>query len=91
MTVEKSNKIPKQKETTDKTVGDIEILTQTVAQLVTAVQTQNDCILCLLHQTDIKDPGWKNKEDVEKAVGPKVTQCVKAIREVYGPRETNQS
>lgn len=77
---------------TEKEVNDdIEILTETVGQLTLAVQTQNDILLCLLHQLDIKDPNWKNTEDIEKEVGPKIEACVNAVRKAYGPSKTDKS
>lgn len=68
-----------------------EDLLDTIAQLTVAVQTQNDVLLVLLDQLDVKVPDWKTKDDVEKAVGPKIEMCVKTIREIYGPSKADKS
>lgn len=76
-------------EKTDPTPTDIELLTQNVAALTVAIQTQNDVLLVLLHNLDLKIPDWKEKADVEKEVGPKIQACIEAMRKVYGRSETD--
>lgn len=75
----------------DREAKNIELLTETVAQLAVAMQTQNDILLVLLSQMDVKDPGWKTAADVSKDVGNKVKQCVDIMRKTYGPSETDKS
>lgn len=81
----------KYEEQTDPTPTDIELLTQNVAALTLAIQTQNDVLLVLLHNLDLKIPDWKEKADVEKEVGPKIQACVEAMRKIYGRSETDKS
>lgn len=71
-------------EKTDPTPTDLELLTQNVAALTMAIQTQNDVLLVLLHNLDLKMPDWKEKTDIEKEVGPKIQACLEAVRKVYG-------
>lgn len=77
----------------DRAVNDIEILTETVAQLAAAINTQNDVLMCLLHKFDVeKDiPVWLTKEGLEEEVGPKVEACMKAVRKLYGHSEADKS
>lgn len=77
----------------DREISDIEILTETVAQLAAAINTQNDIIICLLHKFDVeKDlPYWSTKEGLEEEMGPKVEACMKAVRKLYGHSETDKS
>lgn len=81
----------KYEEQTDPTPTDIELLTQNVAALTLAIQTQNDVLLVLLHNLDLKIPDWKEKADVEKEIGPKIQACVEAMRKIYGRSETDKS
>lgn len=78
------------KEKTDPTPTEIELLTQNVAILTTAIRTQNDVLLVLLHNLDLKIPDWKEKADIEKEVGPKIQQCIELMRKVYGRSETDK-
>lgn len=80
------------KEQTDPTPTDIELLTQNVAALTMAIQTQNDVLLCLLHKFNVDSdlPVWTTKEGVEKEVGPKIQACIEAVRKVYGRSETDK-
>lgn len=75
-----------------KKVTDIELLTETVATLTLAVQTQNNIILCLLHKFNIETdlPTWQNKGVFEKEMVTKVDACDKAIRKIYGHSETDK-
>lgn len=77
-------------EKTDPTPTEIELLTQNVAALTVAIQTQNDVLLVLLHNLDLKIPDWKEKTDVEKEVGPKIQACIEAMRKIYGRSETDK-
>ena len=80
------------KEQTDPTPTDIELLTQNVAALTMAIQTQNAVLMCLLHkfnpETDL--PPWQDKEAFEKEMAAKVDACDKAIRKIYGRSETDK-
>lgn len=78
-------------EKTDPTPTDLELLTQNVAALTMAIQTQNDVLLVLLHNLDLKIPDWKEKTDIEKEVGPKIQACIEAMRRVYGRSKTDKS
>lgn len=80
-------------EKTDPTPTDIELLTQNVAALTVAIQTQNDIILCLLHKFELNHdlPLWTTKEAMEKDVGPKVKACIESVRRLYGHPETDKS
>ncbi len=80
-------------EKTDPTPTDIELLTQNVAILTSAIQTQNDIILCLLHKFNMNQdlPFWLTKEGMEEEVGPKVKACVESVRGLYGHSETDKS
>lgn len=73
--------------------ADIELLTETVAILTAAVQTQNEVILCLLHKFDLNQdlPSWTTKEKMEEEVGPKVQACIESVRRLYGHPETDKS
>ena len=77
----------------DKNISELELLAETVAQLATAVQTQNDILLCMLHKFDVeKDmPVWVTKEGLEKEIAPKVKACIEAVRKLYGPSEADKS
>jgi hypothetical protein len=79
------------KEVVGKELDAVAMLTESVAELTVAVKTQNDVILVLLHNLDLKIPDWKEKADVEKEVGPKIQACIEAMREVYGRSETDKS
>lgn len=72
-------------------VANEQVISESVAMLVSAVQAQNDVLLVLLHNLDLKIPDWKEKADVEKEVGPKVQACIEAMGKVYGRGETNKS
>lgn len=80
------------KEKTDPTPTDIELLTQNVAILTSAIQTQNAVIMCLLHKLNIETdlPTWQNKEVFEKEMAEKVDACDKAIRKIYGHSEADK-
>lgn len=80
-------------EKTDPTPTDIELLTQNVAILTSAIQTQNDIILCLLHKFELNHdlPLWTTKEAMEEDVGPKVKACIESVRRLYGHSETDKS
>lgn len=67
-----------------------QIISESVAMLVSAVQAQNDVLLVLLHNLDLKIPDWKDKADIEKEVGPKIQACIEAMRKIYGRGETNK-
>lgn len=79
------------KEITDKEL-DLRVMADTIVMLSSAVQTQNDIILCLLHKFDIdKDlPAWTTKEGLEEDVEPKVKACIKAVRSLYGRSEADK-
>lgn len=81
------------KEQTDPTPTEVELLTQNVAALTVAVQTQNAVIMCLLHKLNIETdlPTFQNKEAFEKEMAAKVDACDKAIRKIYGPSKTDKS
>lgn len=81
----------KYEEKTDPTPTEVELLAQNVAALTMAIQTQNDVLLVLLHNLDLKIPDWKTKTDVEKEVGPKIQKCMELIRGIYGPGEADKS
>lgn len=80
------------KEQTDPTPTEAELLTQNVAALTVAVQTQNAVIMCLLHKLNIETdlPTWQNKETFEKEMAKKVDACDKAIRKIYGHPEADK-
>ena len=78
------------KEETDKELNAVAVLTESVAELAVAVKTQNDVLLVLLHNLDLKIPDWKEKTEVEKEVGPKIQACLEAMRKVYGRSETDK-
>lgn len=80
----------KVEEKVGKELDDIGVLSNTVAMLAHAVQTQNDVLLILLHNLDLKIPDWKEKADIEKEIGPKIQACIEAVRKVYGRGETNK-
>lgn len=79
------------KEITDKEL-DLRVMADTIVMLSSAVQTQNDIILCLLHkfnpETDL--PTWQDKEAFEKEMAAKADACGKAIRKIYGRSETDK-
>lgn len=81
------------KEQTDPTPTEVELLTQNVAALTVAVQTQNAVIMCLLHKLNIETdlPTFQNKEAFEKEMAAKVDACDKAIRKIYERSETDKS
>lgn len=80
------------KEQTDPTPTEVELLTQNVAALTIAVQTQNAVIMCLLHKLNIETdlPTFQDKESFEKEMTEKVDACDKAIRKIYGRSETDK-
>lgn len=81
------------KEVTDERVPELEIITQTMAQLVSTVQTQNDIILVLLHnmkRLGLEMPEWDSLEAINKDVSEPIKDCVKAVRKTYGPSETDK-
>lgn len=80
------------KEQTDPTPTEVELLTQNVAALTVAVQTQNAVIMCLLHKLNIETdlPTWQNKEIFEKEMAAKVDACDKAIRKIYEHSEADK-
>lgn len=70
----------------------LELITENLAALTAAVETQNDVIICLLHKLDTKDvPEWKDKKELEEEMGPKLEACIKAVRKVYGQLKTDKS
>lgn len=70
----------------------LELITENLAALTVAVQTLNDVQLVLLHNVkNLELPEWKTLEDIDKAVGDKVKDCVKSVRKVYGPRQADKS
>ena len=79
------------KEEEAKEVGELELITASIAQLSVALQTQNEILLTILHNLELKAPEWGSKEDIEKEVGPKIKMCVEAVRKVYGPDKTDKS
>ncbi len=81
------------KEVNDKSVSELEIMAETVAQLAAAVETQNAVILCLLHNFSLTHdlPLWLTKEGMEEDVGPKVKACIESVRRLYGHSETDKS
>lgn len=80
----------KYEEKTDPTPTELALLTQNIAALTVAIQTQNDVLLVLLHNLDLKIPDWKDKTEIEKEVGPKIQQCVELMRKIYGRSETDK-
>lgn len=80
------------KEITDKEL-DMKVMADTIVMLSSAVQTQNDIILCLLHKFELNHdlPLWTTKEAMEKDVGPKVKACIESVRRLYGHSETDKS
>lgn len=78
------------KEEVGKELDAVAVLTESVAELAVAVKTQNDVLLVLLHNLDLKIPDWKEKTEVEKEVGPKIQACLEAMRKVYGRSETDK-
>lgn len=68
-----------------------DFLTQSIAALTKAVQVQNDILVVLLYNLDLKMPDWKSVKDADADITKKIEDCVKAVRKVYdGPSETNQ-
>lgn len=78
------------KEVNDEQVTDLDILAETVAMLSHAIQVQNDVLIVLMGQLDLKLPDWKTKKEVEEAVGSKIQECVKLMRNIYGHGEVNK-
>lgn len=80
------------KEITDKEL-DMKVMADTIVMLSSAVQTQNDIILCLLHKFELNHdlPLWTTKEKMEEDVGPKVRACIESVRRLYGHPETDKS
>lgn len=80
------------KEITDKEL-DLRVMADTIVMLSSAVQTQNDIILCLLHKFELNHdlPFWTTKEGMEEDVGPKVKACIESVRRLYGHSETDKS
>lgn len=82
------------KEVNDERVPELEIITQTMAQLVSTVQTQNDIILVLLHnmkRLGLEMPEWDSLEAINKDISEPIRDCVKAVRKIYGPSKTDKS
>lgn len=81
------------KESTDPTPTEVELLTQNVAILTQAIQTQNDVLLVLVNKLNLDTdlPDWKTREEITKAAGPKIEACVDLIRKAYGPSEADKS
>ena len=79
------------KEITDKEL-DLRVMADTIVMLSSAVQTQNDIILCLLHKFNLNQdlPLWLTKEGMEEDVGPKVKACVESVRRLYGRSEADK-
>lgn len=82
----------KLEEEVDKEVSALDALTDTVAQLVITVQTQNDVLLVLANKLNIDTdiPDWKDKKEIEKEVGQKIQACINMMRKIYGPSETDK-
>lgn len=78
------------KEAVDKELDTTVMLTESVAELMMAVKTQNDVLLVLLHNLDLKIPDWKKKADIEKEVGPKIQSCIELMRSIYGRSEVDK-
>lgn len=80
------------KEITDKEL-DLRVMADTIVMLSSAIQTQNDIILCLLHKFNLNHdlPLWTTKEAMEEDVGPKVKACIESVRSLYGPSKTDKS
>lgn len=80
------------KEMTDKEL-DLRVMADTIVMLSSAIQTQNDIILCLLHKfsTDHDLPTWTTKEAMEEDIEPKVKACIESVRSLYGHSETDKS
>lgn len=80
------------KEITDKEL-DMKVMADTIVMLSSAIQTQNDILLCLLHKFELNHdlPLWTTKEAMEKDVGPKVKACIESVRRLYGHSETDKS
>lgn len=79
------------KEEVGKELDTVALLTDSVAELTAAVQMQNNVILVLLHNLELKYPDWKSQADIEKEVGPKIQKCFELMRSIYGPDKTNKS
>lgn len=79
-------------EEVDREVSALDALTDTVAQLVITVQTQNDVLLVLANKLNIDTdiPDWKDKKEIEEEVGPKIQACINMMRKIYGPSKTNK-
>lgn len=73
--------------------ADVEdFLTQSIAALTRAVQVQNDILVVLLYNLDLKMPDWKSVKEADADITKKIEDCVRAVRKVYDePGETNQS
>lgn len=80
------------KEITDKEL-DMKVMADTIVMLSSAIQTQNDILLCLLHKFELNHdlPLWTTKEAMEKDVGPKIKACIESVRRLYGHSETDKS
>ena len=82
----------KYSEKNDREVTSEELLTETVAELVVAIQSQNALLLVLAHKLNLDDlPDWKTAEEVEADVSPKIEACINLIRKAYGPSEADKS
>lgn len=74
------------KEEVDKELTEIDALTESVAQLTMAVKTMEGVVLSLLANTpDFVVPAWKDYNELHAAVGVKVADCAKLMRDIYGP------
>lgn len=80
------------KEITDKEL-DLRVMADTIVMLSSAVQTQNDVILCLLEKFDPDNDlpiYYSSKESFEREMNKKVEACVKAIRKIYERSEADK-
>lgn len=74
------------KEEVDKELTIIDALTESVAQLTMAMKTLEGVALSLLANVpDFKVPAWKDYDELDVAVGMKVADCAKLMRNIYGP------
>lgn len=72
--------------------NNLELITENLAALTVAVETQNDIILCLLHKLDVKDvPEWRGKKELEEEMEPKIKACIESVRSLYGQLEADKS
>lgn len=87
------------KEETDKVLPEdainFRLITENIAALTYTVQAQNAIILTLLHNAQ-RDPNfvipdWKDKDEVEKEIGPIIDESTKKVNELYGLSKTDKS